>query len=220
MADDLDPIHSDEAASAHLVEAAVSLAQRWVTEAADVEADPSAERLANVLKDPHGLPFTLGFVDGVMRPESAAAAAGNLSRVAPLVPDFLPWYLKGAVKAGGAVAPILPLPTVPIARRVLREMDKAHPGTSERVQRQLARPVLYFDHEHQISLEATPVEDGWNVARAFVPPVNEAHFAAFAGALAGAKVRWLDDRLEIEREGAATALRRIDPPLGFLAPFQ
>ncbi|MEL5990810.1 bifunctional proline dehydrogenase/L-glutamate gamma-semialdehyde dehydrogenase [Microbacterium phosphatis] len=122
MADDLDPIHSDEAASHHLVEAAVSLAQRWVTEAAGIEADPSAERLAGVLKDPHGLPFTLGFVDGVMRPESAAAAAANLSRVAPLVPGFLPWWLRGAVKTGGAVAPILPLPTVPIARRVLREM--------------------------------------------------------------------------------------------------
>ena len=122
MADDLDPITSDEAASAHLVEAAVSLAQRWVTEAASAEADPSAQRLADVLQDPQGLPFTLGFVDGVMRPESPGAAAANLQRVAPLVPGFLPGWMRLAVKAGGAVAPILPLPTVPIARRVLREM--------------------------------------------------------------------------------------------------
>jgi RHH-type proline utilization regulon transcriptional repressor/proline dehydrogenase/delta 1-pyrroline-5-carboxylate dehydrogenase len=119
MADDLDPTPH---ASHHLVEASVSLAQRWVREAADVEADPAAARLAGVLQDPNGLPFTLGFVDGVMRPESATAAAGNLSRVAPLVPQFLPWYLRGAVRAGGLVAPVLPLPTVPIARRVLREM--------------------------------------------------------------------------------------------------
>lgn len=101
---------------------AVSLARRWVEEAALVEVDPAAERLAGVLKDPNGLPFTLGFVDGVMRPESLTAAASNLNRVAPLVPDFLPWYLRGAVRVGGAVAPVVPSPVVPIARRVLREM--------------------------------------------------------------------------------------------------
>ena len=105
-----------------LVERSVALAQRWVREAAHVEVDASAQRLAGVLKDAHGLPFTIGFVDGVMRPESLTAAAANLHRVAPLVPEFLPWYLRGAVRAGGAVAPVLPAPTVPIARRVLRQM--------------------------------------------------------------------------------------------------
>ncbi|TDN91408.1 bifunctional proline dehydrogenase/L-glutamate gamma-semialdehyde dehydrogenase [Microbacterium sp. BK668] len=101
---------------------AVELAQRWIAESAQVDVDPSAERLAGVLKDPNGLPFTIGFVDGVMRPESLSAAASNLSRVAPLVPEFLPWYLRGAVRVGGTVAPVLPTPVVPIARRVLREM--------------------------------------------------------------------------------------------------
>lgn len=101
---------------------AVTLAQRWIAESAQVDVDPAAERLAGVLKDPNGLPFTIGFVDGVMRPESLSAAASNLHRVAPLVPGFLPWYLRGAVQVGGAVAPVLPSPTVPIARRVLREM--------------------------------------------------------------------------------------------------
>ncbi len=104
------------------VQQSIALAERWVQEAAHVAADPAAERLAGVLKDPHGLPFTIGFVDGVMRPESYAAAAANLQRVAPLVPGFLPWYLRGAVRLGGAVAPVLPTPVVPIARRVLREM--------------------------------------------------------------------------------------------------
>jgi RHH-type proline utilization regulon transcriptional repressor/proline dehydrogenase/delta 1-pyrroline-5-carboxylate dehydrogenase len=104
------------------VERSVALAQRWVAEAAGVGVDPSAQRLAGVLKDAHGLPFTIGFVDGVMRPESLTAAAANLRRVAPLVPGFLPWYLRGAVRAGGAVAPVLPAPTVPIARWALRQM--------------------------------------------------------------------------------------------------
>ncbi|MEV4686296.1 bifunctional proline dehydrogenase/L-glutamate gamma-semialdehyde dehydrogenase [Microbacterium sp. LWH3-1.2] len=101
---------------------AVALAQRWIAESAEAEVDPAAERLAGVLKDPNGLPFTIGFVDGVMRPESLSAAASHLHRVAPLVPEFLPWYLRGAVRVGGAVAPVLPSPVVPIARRVLREM--------------------------------------------------------------------------------------------------
>ncbi|WP_292833910.1 bifunctional proline dehydrogenase/L-glutamate gamma-semialdehyde dehydrogenase [Microbacterium sp.] len=105
-----------------LVEQSIALAERWVHEAAQVDADPAAQRLAGVLKDPQGLPFTIGFVDGVMRPESHAAAAANLQRIAPLVPEFLPWYLRGAVRLGGAVAPVLPNPVVPIARRVLREM--------------------------------------------------------------------------------------------------
>lgn len=101
---------------------AVALAQRWITESAEVDVDPAAERLAGVLKDPNGLPFTIGFVDGVMRPESLSAAASQLHRIAPLVPEFLPWYLRGAVRVGGSVAPVLPSPVVPIARRVLREM--------------------------------------------------------------------------------------------------
>ncbi|MFP1603624.1 proline dehydrogenase family protein [Microbacterium sp. 2216-1] len=105
-----------------LAEAAVELAARWVLQAADEHVDPAAERLAGVLQDPKGMPFTLGFVDGVMRPESASAAASNLHRVATLAPDFLPWYLRGVVRLGGGVAPLLPVPTVPIARRVLREM--------------------------------------------------------------------------------------------------
>ena len=111
-----------DADSAPLADRAVELARRWVTEAAAADVDPAAERLAGVLQDVNGLPFTLGFVDGVMRPESLSAAASRLHRIAPIVPEFLPWYLRSAVRIGGGVAPILPTPVVPIARRVLREM--------------------------------------------------------------------------------------------------
>src|SRR5690606_30863679 len=114
--------HPSNTPAAHLADAAVELAHRWVHEASSAHVDPAAERLAGVLHDPNGLPFTLGFVDGVMRPESMSAAASNLHRVAPLAPEFLPWYLRGIVRLGGGVAPVLPVPTVPIARRVLREM--------------------------------------------------------------------------------------------------
>jgi RHH-type proline utilization regulon transcriptional repressor/proline dehydrogenase/delta 1-pyrroline-5-carboxylate dehydrogenase len=107
---------------ARLEDEATRLARRWVREEASIPVDPAAARLAGVLHDPNGLAFTLGFVDGVMRPESSAAAASNLHRIAPLAPGFLPWYLRGVVRAGGGIAPALPVPTVPIARRVLREM--------------------------------------------------------------------------------------------------
>lgn len=108
--------------SSSLAEQAVELARRWAIEAAAVEPDPAASRLAGVLQDANGLPFTLGFVDGVIRPESLIAAASRLHRIAPLVPEFLPWYLRSVVRFGGSMAPILPSPVVPIARKVLREM--------------------------------------------------------------------------------------------------
>ncbi|WP_460772782.1 proline dehydrogenase family protein [Microbacterium sp. GXF7504] len=110
------------AAAPERAQQAVELARRWVRESAEVQADAAAQRLAGVLRDPNGLPFTIGFVDGVMRPESLSAAAAQLRRIAPLVPDFLPWHLRSAVRAGGVVAPALPAPVVPIARRALREM--------------------------------------------------------------------------------------------------
>ncbi|MGF6822134.1 RHH-type proline utilization regulon transcriptional repressor/proline dehydrogenase/delta 1-pyrroline-5-carboxylate dehydrogenase [Microbacterium sp. ZKA21] len=111
------PVSSDP-----LAQRAVALVRRWVAEAAIVEPDPAAQRLAEVLRDERGLAFTLGFVDGVLRPESLSAAAAQLRRIAPDVPGFLPWYLRGAVRVGGGIAPALPAPTVPIARRALREM--------------------------------------------------------------------------------------------------
>ncbi|WP_104165479.1 bifunctional proline dehydrogenase/L-glutamate gamma-semialdehyde dehydrogenase [Arthrobacter sp. SX1312] len=107
---------------AALPDAAIALVRRWLTDAAQVPVDSSAKQLAGVLKDPDGLAFTVGFVDGVIRPEDLAVAARNLGAIAPKVPAFLPWYMRSAVKVGAAVAPVLPQVVIPIARRVLREM--------------------------------------------------------------------------------------------------
>jgi RHH-type proline utilization regulon transcriptional repressor/proline dehydrogenase/delta 1-pyrroline-5-carboxylate dehydrogenase len=100
----------------------VALVRRWLAESGDHPAEPAAERLAGVLKDPNGLAFTVGFVDGVMRPEDLGVAGRNLEQVAKLTPKFLPWYLRAAVRVGGFVAPAFPWVVVPIARRVLRNM--------------------------------------------------------------------------------------------------
>lgn len=108
--------------AAALAEETIGLVRHWLTEAAKVPVDASAEQLAGVLKDPNGLDFTVGFVDGVVRPEDLAVAARNLAALAPKVPAFLPWYMRGAVRLGGTVAPALPQVVIPIARRVLREM--------------------------------------------------------------------------------------------------
>lgn len=105
-----------------LANEAVTLVRRWLTEAAKVPVDASAEQLAGVLKDPNGLDFTVGFVDGVVRPEDLNVAARNLAKLAPKVPAFLPWYMRSAVALGGTMAPVLPQVVIPIARKVLREM--------------------------------------------------------------------------------------------------
>ncbi|WP_427172807.1 bifunctional proline dehydrogenase/L-glutamate gamma-semialdehyde dehydrogenase [Arthrobacter sp. 92] len=101
---------------------AVALVRHWLSEASKVPVDASAQQLAGVLKDPNGLDFTVGFVDGVVRPEDLHVAARNLAALAPKVPAFLPWYMRSAVRLGGTMAPVLPQVVIPMARRVLREM--------------------------------------------------------------------------------------------------
>ncbi|MET1020840.1 MAG: bifunctional proline dehydrogenase/L-glutamate gamma-semialdehyde dehydrogenase [Arthrobacter sp.] len=108
--------------AAALAEDTIGLVRHWLTEAAKVPVDASAQQLAGVLKDPNGLDFTVGFVDGVVRPEDLQVAARNLAALAPKVPAFLPWYRRSAVRLGGTLAPVLPQVVIPIARRVLREM--------------------------------------------------------------------------------------------------
>jgi RHH-type transcriptional regulator, proline utilization regulon repressor / proline dehydrogenase / delta 1-pyrroline-5-carboxylate dehydrogenase len=117
---------------------AVALVTRWLTESAAsagpdgtrdgtragkrAKADPAAQRLAGVLKDPNGLDFAVGFVDGVARPQDLFVAGYNLQRVAKKVPAFLPWYMRFAIWLGGVFGPVLPWVVIPIARAVLRRM--------------------------------------------------------------------------------------------------
>ncbi|GGI39654.1 1-pyrroline-5-carboxylate dehydrogenase [Cnuibacter physcomitrellae] len=113
---------TDSASGLALADEVEALVRRWLAEAAEHTADASAARLAGVLADPKGLDFTVGFVDGVVRPEDLRVAARALQRIAPDVPAFLPLPLRAAVRLGGALAPAFPGIVVPIARRVLRRM--------------------------------------------------------------------------------------------------
>jgi RHH-type proline utilization regulon transcriptional repressor/proline dehydrogenase/delta 1-pyrroline-5-carboxylate dehydrogenase len=104
------------------VDDTVTLVRHWLAASSGVKPDPSAERLAGVLKDPRGLEFTLGFVDKVVRPEDLRVAAKNLELLARRIPRFLPWYLRAAIAVGGGLARLAPWPIIPISRGVLRRM--------------------------------------------------------------------------------------------------
>jgi RHH-type proline utilization regulon transcriptional repressor/proline dehydrogenase/delta 1-pyrroline-5-carboxylate dehydrogenase len=108
--------------SVDLTDKTIALVRKWLTEAESFPVDSSATQLAGVLKDPNGLAFTVGFVDGVVRPEDLRVAARNLKELAPNVPAFLPWYMRAAVRLGGFFALLMPWLVIPIARKVLRSM--------------------------------------------------------------------------------------------------
>lgn len=114
--------HTEQVRPQSLADEAITLVERWLKEAAEYPVDASAARLAGVLSDPNGLDFTVGFVDGVIRPEDTRAAAQKLNELVPLTPKFLAAPLRAAIGLGGAFAKPLPNIVVPIARKVLRDM--------------------------------------------------------------------------------------------------
>lgn len=107
---------------AELAEESIGLVRRWLQESRDEPTDAAGQRLAGVLRDPDGLAFTVGFVDGVVRPEDLHVAARNLLKLVPIIPAFLPWHLKIAIRLGAHIGPLLPHLVVPSARLALRRM--------------------------------------------------------------------------------------------------
>ena len=110
------------ASSDPLAQQTIETVRRWLAESAEVVPDRSARRLAGLLKDPAGLDFAVGFVDGVVRPDDLRVAGRNLELLSRSVPAFLPLYLRVLIQLGGGFAPLIPWPIVPIARAVLRRM--------------------------------------------------------------------------------------------------
>ena len=98
------------------------LVRRWLDVAAQQPVSSSAAQLAGVLKDPAGLPFTVGFIDGVIRPEEPQVAAQNFADLARHVPGFLPRHLRLAVKVGARASLVAPTLVVPVVRAALRRM--------------------------------------------------------------------------------------------------
>ncbi|MDQ1124320.1 aldehyde dehydrogenase family protein [Microbacterium trichothecenolyticum] len=79
-------------------------------------------RRSELARDAAAAGFLAAVADGVLRPESTTAAAATLHRLAGEIPASLPWLVRGALQIGGAVAPVLPAPAVPLVRRALRDV--------------------------------------------------------------------------------------------------
>lgn len=103
-----------------LSSAVVEQVQDWVLKASQQKNSQAANRLSGLLQDPNGLDFAVGFVDGVIRPESLKVAAKNLYNLRKITPKFLPWILRFLVSVGAHLARPFPSIVIPIARVVLR----------------------------------------------------------------------------------------------------
>ena len=110
-----------------LVEPAVELAAQWLRRARTDERAAEARvvsRLQGVVDDPDGVAFTMRFVDRVARHRDDAAAADQLAALVrghPL-PAFLSPSDRTLLRAGGAVAPLLPRAVMPVARERMRRL--------------------------------------------------------------------------------------------------
>ncbi|HEY0890202.1 MAG TPA: bifunctional proline dehydrogenase/L-glutamate gamma-semialdehyde dehydrogenase [Nocardioides sp.] len=104
------------------IEDVEELVRHWLAEAATKPVDPAARRLAEALRDPDGLAFTVGFVDRVVRPEDTRVAAASLRELASAPPGFLPRHLRLALRLGALVSLVAPGLVIPAVRRVLRGM--------------------------------------------------------------------------------------------------
>ena len=110
-----------------LADASVDLVRQWLGRAKDnkkrsSQKNPAEDRLATVLQDPHGLEFTVGFVDRVVRTEDTKAAAKALQDIAKLTPESMSAVDRAQIKAGTALSDKLPSIVVPAARTRLRQM--------------------------------------------------------------------------------------------------
>lgn len=107
------------------------------------------------------------------------------------------------------------------ARASFREMASVHSQLAAEMRRCLARPVLYFDHEHQIVLHGASSEGGVDYEAVSLPNGGSASLHRLESALAAANRVLLEDaRLVALRDGTPVfEWRRTDPGLGWIAPF-
>ena len=107
-----------------LADETVDQVRTWLDRAAALHKKPhaSSQRLADLLKDPDGPAFALGFVDRVLRPEDLTVAAQALRELGANPPAFLRGPLRWALQLGAVFAPLLPGIVVPIARAALKTL--------------------------------------------------------------------------------------------------
>ena len=109
-----------------VLDKAVSRAHEWLAATSNSSntsrgTTAATERLADLVRDPAGVSFTMDFVDRVARPEDNATAAQAL-RDMDTPPDFLGRLNQTALRLGGLIGPKLPGVVMPVARARLRHM--------------------------------------------------------------------------------------------------
>ncbi len=111
-----------------------------------------------------------------------------------------------------------------LAHAALAALEAAHPGARGRLEALLARPVLYFTHDHQVVFDGH-AEDLGHAMRVRYRGAGRPRFTAPLGDLggvlaAGDELELSHRRLVVRRRGVELAsLARSDPGLGFVAPF-
>ena len=116
------PVPESTDIDAALIDASAAQAHSWLASTAD-EQDPATEQLADLLRNPDGVAFTMDFVDRVMRPEDDKVAAHALKSVtANYDASFLGLINGSLVGLGGFFGPILPNLVMPLARIRMRQM--------------------------------------------------------------------------------------------------
>ncbi|MFT3889643.1 MAG: bifunctional proline dehydrogenase/L-glutamate gamma-semialdehyde dehydrogenase [Arachnia sp.] len=95
-----------------ITDSAVRTARCWADECRAHPEPRTARLLADALRHPEGLRFTLDFVDQVVRPEDPAVAAAALRELARRDVGFLPAPLRLGLRSAVAAAPRTLLPVV------------------------------------------------------------------------------------------------------------
>ena len=85
-------------------------------------AEKASERLADLLRDPAGLDFTVQFVDRVIRPEDAKTAGRQMRTLSRRLPDFVSFGERQSLRLGAAASRVYPHLVQRRARRTLRRL--------------------------------------------------------------------------------------------------
>jgi len=110
-----------------IVEAAVELAREWLRRAAAAENRTErtmAHRMADLVGEKSDIEFTMAYVDQVARHRSHRLAAARLRELVATsgTPRFLGPVDRLMLGVGARIAPLVPWPTMPIARRRMRRL--------------------------------------------------------------------------------------------------
>ena len=107
------------------------------------------------------------------------------------------------------------------ARATLEALARHHPQLVDTLRARLFRPVLYFDHDHQLVFDGEGTEDRISYRAVALPPCASPQLGALATAIAhGDRLAFDDRQLLVEHRGQVVLrLERTDPALGFIAPF-